>query len=357
MPSSRSARSLLAVASLTMAAGLAGCAPGVPSTPGGSPSSPITATSEATPTASYPFTPAATPTIMPAGATARPSKGGPTLAPTAGGPLNGKIVYVDPGHSGGYGPDVYNSRPDSAWGPFMCASTGTQTDDDVKPTLTEHQLNWQLAVKTSDALRARGATVVLSRPSDSTVGPCNAERAELANAAKADLLLSLHADGQRPNSVASDPTGFHVQTETAMVGGPELYQRSLALAENIVRRMSTTGQQPITNYVLREHPQAIWQREKSLTVLGGLKKTPGALIEVGNMKNKKDLARISNPATQDLEANALVAAVEDTLLEPAYATPTPENTPGAPQPTSAAPTISPAGLPSATLAPSPTASR
>lgn len=331
-----------AVAALTLGAALAGCATVSTTTNSGAPSSGSTSSAGATsatasPTVSYPFTPAATPTIMPAGADAKPSKGGPTLAPTAGGPLNGKIVVVDPGHSGAYAPDIYNTHPDSPWGPYSCVSTGTETAKGVTPHVTEHELNWIVANKTADALRADGATVILTRPNDNGAGPCNIDRANIANAAHADFYMSIHTDGQAPNSLSKTPQGFHVQTETKMVGGAAVYQKSMAAAENLVRNMQSVGQQPITNYVPRK-PAAIWQRTRELTMLGGLKTTPGILMEMGNLKDPQDLARITNPANQDLMAKAIVATVEDTLLNPQYMTPSPE-------PTTASPSASASGTP------------
>lgn len=277
--------------------------------------------------ASYPFTPAATPTIMPPGAFDKVSTGGPTLAPTAGGPLNGKVVVVDPGHQGGYNPAILNKRGDTPFGLFMCAAAGSETPDQ---TVTEHALNWQVANKLADALRAKGATVILTRPDDVGVGPCNIDRARIANAAHADLLISVHTDGQAPGrSGIADPQGFHVQLDTKIGGGkadPALLQRSLAAAENVVRNMVSLTDEPVSNYVPRK-PEAIWQRTGDLMVLAGLTATPGVLIEMGNLKDATDLARITNPAHQDAVAAALEAAVEDTLLKPQYMTPSPEPTP------------------------------
>lgn len=328
--------------------GATNVASGGPSAAGG------TASVTSSPTPTYPFTPAATPTIMPAGSDAKPSKGGPTLAPTAGGPLNGKIIVVDPGHNGGWAPEIHNDKVDSPFGPFQCMATGTETKG-VTPSVTEHALNWAVANKTADQLRAAGATVVMTRPSDTGAGPCNINRAYIANAAKADFLISIHTDGRAPNSVSQDPTGFHVQLEQKMAGGKDVYNRSLAAAENIVREMTTVGKQPLTNYVPRK-PAGIWQRSGELTVLAGLKTTPGALVEMGNLRNAGDLARITNPANQDLMATAFVAAIEDTLLKPEYMTPAPSASASASVTTSATVTVSgtPTASPVVSPAPSPT---
>jgi N-acetylmuramoyl-L-alanine amidase len=259
---------------------------------------------------------------MPAGAQGKPSTGGPTLAPTAGGPLSGKTIVVDPGHNGALYPSINNRRVMTPIGSMLCMASGTESDS--TPVQTEHAVNWAVAQDVSTLLRSKGATVVLTRPDDAGVGPCNNVRAEIANNAKADFLIAIHADGQRPTSFQANPQGFHVQLEKkqAEIGGAELYNRSLAAAENVVREMQALTSQPLTNYVPRT-PAGIWQRTGDLAVLGGLKVCPGVLIEMGNMKNAADLARIEDPAMQQSIATALEAAIEDTLLKPQYMTPSP----------------------------------
>lgn len=320
-----------------------GCAITLPGGAAGTPGAgadPGPATSPSGP--AYPFTPAATPTIMPPGAFDKVSKGGPTLAPTAGGPLNGKVVVVDPGHNGGYNPPVLNNRVDTPFGPFQCSATGTETADQK---VTEHALNWQVAGKLADVLQAKGATVVLTRPDDAGLGPCNIDRARIANAAHADLLISIHTDGQIPGrgGIAA-PQGFHVQIDTKIGGGtasPALVQRSLAAAENVVRNMKKLTDEPVSNYVPRK-PEAIWQRSGDLMVLAGLTATPGVLIEMGNLREPTDLARITSDAHQQTMAIALEAAIEDTLLNPQYMTPSPEPTKASPS-ASASRSASPSG--------------
>jgi len=321
---------------------LGGCSAAGLTVPGGAPSGGVPGASagpSSAATPAYPFTPAATPTILPSGYNAKPSTGGPTLAPTAGGPLNGKVVVVDPGHNGGFNPALHNKRVPSALGLFQCMASGTEADDQ---SVAEHDITWAVGQKLADDLRAQGATVILTRPDDTGVGPCNATRAEIANAAHADFLMSVHVDGERlgRNGIA-DPRGFHVQLEKKMVGGQAVYDRSFASAQNVVRRMLELTNQPLTNYVPRK-PAGIWQRSGDLTVLAGLKTTPGVLVEMGNIKNPKDLAELVDPTWQASVATALTAAIEDSLLVPEHMTPTP-----LPTTPSATPSGAPSGAPSA----------
>lgn len=340
MTNGHGARVLRAVLPMALGALLAGCST-VPALPGASPGP-----AGASAAAPSPDAPPVTPTTMPSGAFGKPSKGGPTLGPVGDGPLAGKVVVVDPGHNGAFNPAYHNARVKSAIGNVKCMETGTESNE--KPAFGEHELNWQVSQFVVARLLDEGATVILTRPDNEGVGPCNPERAEIANRAQADFFLSVHGDGEPlgRNGVA-DPQGFHVQIEKDVVGGAALYDRSLAAAENMIRQLSAMTAEPLTNYVPRK-PAGIWQRDGELAALAGLEVTPAVLVEVGNMKNPANLARLKDPATQDALAAAMVAAIEDTLLKPEFQTPTSKPTPtptGSATPGSATPGSASAGAP------------
>src|SRR6202042_3318247 len=108
--------------------------------------------------------------------------GGPgTFKPTGSGPLNGKIVTVDPGHNGGSFRDpsyidriIFNGRePDAGY--------------------TEASFTWDVARYLTADLRAEGATVVLTRTSNGGVGPCVTQRAAIGNDVHASAGVSIHA--------------------------------------------------------------------------------------------------------------------------------------------------------------------
>ena len=123
--------------------------------------------------------------------------GGPGRFPaTASGVLDGKIVLVDPGHNGGnfdaapvINRLIWNGRESET-----CDTTGAETDSGY----TEAQFNWNVARYLTADLRAAGATVVLTRTSNTGVGPCVTERAALGNQAHASAAVSIHADGGPP---------------------------------------------------------------------------------------------------------------------------------------------------------------
>lgn len=82
----------------------------------------------------------------------------------------GRTICIDPGH------------PSET-------SAGTSGPSGV----SENRMNWQIALKLRDDLTAAGATVVMTKQSENE-HVTNRRRAEIANAAGADLMIRLHCD-------------------------------------------------------------------------------------------------------------------------------------------------------------------
>ncbi len=100
----------------------------------------------------------------------------PTPAPP---PLAGRTVCIDPGHPSEVGRGC----------------TGPHG-------LTELHVNWVLAQRLSRSLEGLGARVVLTKTSEPEL-VTNRRRAEIANAAGADLLLRIHCDARRRRGTAT----------------------------------------------------------------------------------------------------------------------------------------------------------
>ncbi len=144
-----------------------------------------------------------------------------TLPPTASGGLDRRVILVDPGHNGGnftapaiINQPIWNGREFEA-----CDTTGTATDSGY----TEALFNWNVAQYLTADLRALGATVVLTRTSNTGVGPCVNERAALGNEAGANVAVSIHADGGPPagRGLRDPGTGrrWHQQCHHQLVSG------------------------------------------------------------------------------------------------------------------------------------------
>src|SRR3984885_3000067 len=131
----------------------------------------------------------ASPTAVPMSSAGAPGR----FPRTADGTLDAKVVLVDPGHNGGNAgaPSIINRLIWNGRESETCDTTGTQTDSGY----TEAQFNWNVALYLTADLRAEGATVVLTRTSNTGVGPCVTRRAALGNDAHAELLDYIQTDG------------------------------------------------------------------------------------------------------------------------------------------------------------------
>ncbi|SDJ46526.1 N-acetylmuramoyl-L-alanine amidase [Nonomuraea jiangxiensis] len=231
----------------------------------------------AQPSEPAPGTPAPTP--FPA----RPSK-----------PLDGKVVVIDPGHNGGnYRDPGAISRQVNVLTQWKdCDTTGTATNGGY----SEAAFTWDVSRRLAKILRARGATVKLTRQDNDSVGPCVTERAAIGNRADADAAISVHADG-----AASTAHGFHV-IMPKKIGGPVdkvvAASRRLGLA---VREAFAAGTGlSYSTYLGRA---ALDFRDD----LGGLNLStvPKIFVECGNMRNATEAAKFTNAKFRQKIAVAL----------------------------------------------------
>ena len=170
----------------------------------------------------------------------QPSKGGGT------GPLAGKVVVIDPGHNSGnfrHASEI-NKLVDIGTNRKECDTTGTSTNDGY----TEAAFTRDVSQRLRTLLKKQGATVEFTHDNDRTFGPCVDERARIGNKAKADAVVSIHADGS-----ARGNRGFHVilpaqvtagGADTTAIVGP-----SRDLGERVAGKfVRATGSAP-SNYV------------------------------------------------------------------------------------------------------------
>ena len=103
------------------------------------------------------------------------------------------MVVVDPGHNGrDWAAPRVVSRLDWNGRQFeACDTAGTETNSGY----TEAQFNFNVARYLATDLKAEGAIVVLTRHTNSGVGPCVTKRSAIGNKAHADAAISIHADG------------------------------------------------------------------------------------------------------------------------------------------------------------------
>jgi N-acetylmuramoyl-L-alanine amidase len=220
--------------------------------------------------------------------------GGPaTYAPTRSGVLTGKVIAIDPGHNGGNFSDpsyinhpIFNGRASEA-----CDTTGAETDGGY----TEALFNWNVAQDVTADLRAEGATVVLTRSSNSGVGPCVTQRAAIGNQAHANAAVSIHADGGPATG-----RGFAILEPVADGVNDAIIGPSEALGTDLRNAFSTGTGEEVSTY---DGTDGIQPRDD----LGGtnLSTVPKVFIECANMRNATDAALITSPSWQARAAEAI----------------------------------------------------
>jgi N-acetylmuramoyl-L-alanine amidase len=213
-------------------------------------------------------------------------------------PLRGVVVGLDPGHNGDNWRDpwfidrlIWNGSASET-----CDTTGTATDSGY----SEAQFNWNVATDARDQLEALGARVVLTRASNTGVGPCVTTRALLLDRARVDVAFDVHADGGPPTG-----RGFTILVPVRDAWNHQVITSSLRLAGDLRATFHAVTKMPYSTY---DGVGAIRARSD----LAGLNLTtvPKVLIECGNMRNATDAALLVSPAFQRLAARAIVEAVE-----------------------------------------------
>jgi N-acetylmuramoyl-L-alanine amidase len=182
-----------------------------------------------------------------------------------------------------------------------CDTTGTETDGGY----TEATFNWNVANDLKADLEAAGATVVMTRDSNTGVGPCITERAAIGNQAHAAVALSIHADGGPP-----DGRGFAILEPVADGVNDAIIGPSATLGADIKSTFLAGTGMPISTY---DGVDGVAPRDD----LGGLNLStvPKVFIECGNMRNATDAALLISPTWQAEAARALMVGISTYLAD------------------------------------------
>jgi len=209
----------------------------------------------------------------------------------------GKVIVVDPGHNGGNAahPTVITQPVDAYTHHKPCNTVGASTPDGYP----EHAFTWDVGSRLAELLTAAGAQVVTTRSSDSGVGPCVTERAEIANRSGAAAAISIHADG-----APAEGRGFHVLAPAAIPGAPSaaIVEDSHRLAVAVRDHLRAVA--PPATYIGRD---GINTRSDMAGL--NLSRVPVVMVECGNMRNPTDAANLASPAYRQRLAEALAAGV------------------------------------------------
>ncbi|MET7651101.1 MULTISPECIES: N-acetylmuramoyl-L-alanine amidase [unclassified Streptomyces] len=221
-----------------------------------------------------------------------------TSAGSGAASLKGKVVVIDPGHNPTnfqHTADI-NRKVDIGTNWKECDTTGTSTNSGY----SEAEFTLDVAHRLRTLLQKQGATVRLTQDGDRPFGPCVDERARIGNAAHADAVVSIHADG-----AGAGQRGFHVILPGSVHAGAADNRAIVAPSKDLGKLIAgdfarTTGTSP-SNYV--GDGTGLVTRED----LGGLNLStvPKVFIECGNMRDTKDAALLTSGAWRQNAAEGI----------------------------------------------------
>jgi N-acetylmuramoyl-L-alanine amidase len=205
--------------------------------------------------------------------------------------LVGKRIVIDPGHGGSDpGATVAGGHSrltnSSQGGPVPVSTTGW----------SEADLTYDLATRIEARLTDFGVRTDLTRDRDT--GSPDTHRAAFANATAADLLVSLHVDGQ-DSPRASGVASYYYGTGS---GATSTVGERLA---NLVQREIVVRTGLLDN---RIHAKT-WE-------LLRLTRMPAIRVEVGYLTSPADYARLIDPSFRTAVAEAVLVAIQRFFLPP-----------------------------------------
>lgn len=216
-------------------------------------------------------------------------------------PLVGRLVVIDPGHQLGNHnfPRQVNHRVPSGGSRKACNTTGTATNAGYP----EATFTWRVAVALRDRLERLGAKVLMTRTTNSQRrwGPCVDARGRAGNRTRADLKISIHADG----STRRGARGFHVIAPAdRRPWTHDIFRPSHRLAVTTRAALRHVGL-PVANYIAGGDGL---DRRSDLGTLN-LSDVPTVMVELGNMRNAADARRMTSARGRATYASGLAQAI------------------------------------------------
>lgn len=218
----------------------------------------------------------------------------------AEGPLSGRTIVIDPGHQlGNSNPKFARQMSQTFFNGTTrkgCNTTGTATNAGYP----EATMAWAVAQALVPLLEKAGAKVILTRSSNSydDWGPCVWTRAQIANRAGADAMVSIHGNG-----APASQHGFFAMAPTRIPGWTDdIWRADRRFSRAMIAGMLAAGA-PGSN-VPADHLY-IDSNTTSLNVSN----VPTTTIELGNMRNPSDARRMSSASGQRQYAEWLYAGL------------------------------------------------
>lgn len=207
--------------------------------------------------------------------------------------LSDKIVVIDPGHQ---------SRADLSREPIGPGSTETKEKVQggtrgIKSKTPEYHITLEISRKIKERLELSGIKTIMTRETND-VNISNVERTQMANNAKADLFIRIHADGnvdQKKNGISTLYPAKNKWTES-------IFEASLGAAGIIHKSLIETSKHADNGLVARNDITGFnWS------------KVPVVLVEVGFLTNPEEDLFLNDEEYQQTVASGIANGVVEYL--------------------------------------------
>ena len=207
---------------------------------------------------------------------------------------NGWKVAIDPGHQGSW-VDMSAQEP-SAPGSSETKAKATTGTTGKFSGLHEYELNLDVSLLLRDELESRGYEVVMTRE-DHDTAISNKERAELAAAEGADILVRIHANGSEDTSV-NGALAMVPSQSNPYVG--YMYEECYELGEDILKAYcESTG---IADDGVQYYDNMSGINWSTI---------PVTILEMGFMSNQNDDLLMADETFQPVMAEGIANGIDD----------------------------------------------
>ena len=209
-------------------------------------------------------------------------------------------------------PAIISREMADATKPIVCIDPGHPSEvssgAELQNGTTEVHIAWMVSLKLQKALQAQGCKVVLTKSKEDELVK-NKERAQIANAAGAALMIRLHCDATADSGYALYYPDRQGTKEGVTGPTPEVMQRSQQAAEAIHAAMATLLTGVLKDGGVRGDSKTLIGSKQGALTGSIFSQVPVVTVEMVVLSNKSDAAFIKSKSGQQQMAQALAAGV------------------------------------------------